>query len=380
MTVYVVATLLTCLLAFAYERRKDLWWLMPLAALPLAVVASARWKVGTDFTRTYLPEYCALEHVRGRGDAFAQEKVFARRAKQGGYRKTPEQIRQYFVKVLARCEPGYRAVMEVAVWCRLGLRYVIGFCAALTAACVFFAIFRFSRWPSLAAFLYVGTGNYFLGLNIMRQYVAIGLLLVATGFVLDRRPWRFLCCVALAALFHHSAFLMLPCWLLGRMDLTPKRSVPIIVAALVLSFAAGPFVRKALVLAGADHYAHYFKSQVAADGFEWMFFSINVCFLALGAWCWDRACAGNRLFAVWYGMTVLGTVALALSGFVPLMKRVNYYYAAPQFLMLPEMLLAEEDVRKRRWLTALAVLVFAAETVVAVCMMNKNGVLPYRMR
>ena len=78
-------------------------------------------------------------------------------------------------------------------------------------------------------------------------------------------------------------------------------------------------------------------------------------------------------------MTVLGTVALAFSGTVPLMKRVNYYFAAPQFLMLPEMLMAEEKPWLRRWLTVLAILAFAAETFVAVFLMNKNEPLPYHV-
>ena len=77
-------------------------------------------------------------------------------------------------------------------------------------------------------------------------------------------------------------------------------------------------------------------------------------------------------------MTVLGTVALTFSGAIPLMKRVNYYYAAPQFLMLPEMLLAEENPRRRYALTTLVVVAFIAETAVSVYFFNKNGVLPYR--
>jgi len=380
MIVYAIATLLTCLLAFIYERRRELWWLMPLAALPLAFVASVRWNVGTDFRRTYLPEYRALEFVRGVGKPAAEEKVFVRWAKRGTFGKTPERVQRHFVKVLGRCEPAYRALMEASVSCGIGLRPVMGFCAMLTAAFVFLAIFRHSRWPSLAAFLYVATGNYFLSLNIVRQYVAIAIALVALEFVFDNRPWRFLGCLLAAALFHYSAVLLLPCWLLGRMELTPKRGMPVIAAALALSLVASPIVHKVLVSVGADHYARYFRSALAEDGFEWLFFAINVCFLAMGAWYWDRAREGNRLFSLWYGMTVLGTVALAFSGSVPLMKRVNYYYAAPQFLMLPEMLLAEDDPKRRKWLAVLVVCAFVAETVVSVCILNKNGVLPYRIR
>jgi len=36
-------------------------------------------------------------------------------------------------------------------------------------------------------------------------------------------------------------------------------------------------------------------------------------------------------------------------------------------------------VRRRRILTTLAILAFVAETIVSVCLMNKNGVLPYRV-
>ena len=71
-------------------------------------------------------------------------------------------------------------------------------------------------------------------------------------------------------------------------------------------------------------------------------------------------------------MTLLGTLALALSGVLPLMKRVNYYYAAPQFLLLPEVLQAEEDAKRRRILTVLIVLAFAAETIVAVGIYNER--------
>lgn len=401
MIVYTVAVLLTVLLAFAYERRRDLWWLMPLAALPLALVAVARWNVGTDFRRTYLPMYRALEHLRGVGKPAAKEKVFVRWAKRKTFGKTPKRVRKHFCKLVHRSEPGYRALMEVSLRSGVGFFGVISFCALATAACVFFAIFRFSRWPSLAAFLYVASSNYFLSLNIMRQYVAVGIGLVALTFIVDRKLWHFLACVAVATLFHYSAIALLPCCILSRTEITPKRGLVLVASALALALVIAPVfvdiveIAVALVLAvssavappvhrfllgvGADHYASYFSSVLAKDGFEWIFFAINLCFLAIGAWYWDRVREGNRLFVLWYGMTVIGTIALAFSGCIPLMKRINYYYAAPQFLMLPEILLAEEDVRRRRILTGVAILAFLAETIVAVCLLNKNGVLPYRI-
>lgn len=377
--IYVVATLLACLAAFAYERRREWRWLMALAAVPLLVVAAMRWNVGTDFYRTYLPEYRALEQVRGARTPPRKVKIFSYLAKRNLFGRTPKKVCNQFKKVLHRSEPAYRLLMEGALWSGLGFRAVIAICALISTACVFCAIFRFSRWPTLATFLYVATGNYFLSLNIMRQYVAIGIGLLAVAFVTDRKPWKFLLYVAIATAFHYSAVLLLPLYALSRTELNPRRGIVVIGVALALSFVSAPAVLGALRMIESE-YAKYFSSRLASDGFEWLFFAINCSFLAIGAWYWRGAVAGNRLFAVWYGMTVLGTVALAFSNTIPLMKRVNYYYAAPQFLMLPEIVLAEGN-RRRRWaLTAMVVVAFIAETAVSVYLLNKNGALPYRWK
>lgn len=375
--IYAAATLLACLAAFAYERRREWRWLMAIAAVPLLAVAAMRWNVGTDFRLTYLPEYRALEQVRGTRTPPRKVKAFTYLAKRHRFGRTPQRVCEKFKKVLHRSEPAYRLLMEGALYSGLGFRAVIAVCALITTACVFFAIFRFSRWPTLATFLYVATGSYFLSLNIMRQYVAIGIGLLAVTFVTDRKPWRFLLCVAVATTFHYSAVLLLPLYVLSRKELHPRHCIDIIAVSIALSFVAAPVAHGALSLVGSE-YAKYFSSKLAADGFEWLFFTINCCFLAMGAWYWRGAVAGNKYFAVWYGMTVLGTAALAFSGAIPLMKRVNYYYAAPQFLMLPEIVLAEGN-RRRRWaLTALVVIAFIAETAVSIYIFNKNGVLPYR--
>ena len=59
------------------------------------------------------------------------------------------------------------------------------------------------------------------------------------------------------------------------------------------------------------------------------------------------------------------------------MKRINYYYSAPLFMMLPCIISAEDDEKKRRVLKWGLIAVFVLETIVAVVLMNKNEVMPY---
>ena len=383
MIVYMVATLLACLAAWMARRdqaHRKLW--IVASALPLTIVAAARWGLGTDLDFLYLPHFCAVEWMHGGASPELSDQLFrplyeglSRRS----YSGLPCDAAAVFWRNFSIEELAYRYLMHGIIACGGSFRWFIVITAVITGTLVFFAIWRQSRWPALAVYFYVVTSNYFLSLNIVRQYIAIGFVLVSLTFVLERRPWRFLLLVAAGMLFHKTAVLALPCWAFARLDVRLRWGYVAVLLAIAASFVAEPFFRTVLPCVGAGFYVRYFDMRFAKDGFEWFFFAINVCFMVMGTWYWNRAKNANPLFRCWYWMTVAGTVALSFSAAVPLMKRVNYYFAAPQFLMLPEMLLAEENIRIRRCLVALAVIAFAAETAVAVFWLNKNEPLPYRI-
>ena len=387
MVVYVAATLISCLLgwqATRTDRYRILWCIA--AALPLALVSALRWGVGTDMFYLYLPQFRAVEWMSGGGGADLARECFQPLIDGGVIHRSmsalfgdPMALAEVYWHGFSLEEPGYRALVWTIVRCGGSFHWFTVLTSFATAALVFAAIWRQSKAPVLAIYFYVATSNYFLSLNIVRQYLAVALVLLAVTFAVDRRFWRFALCVAVAALFHRSAVLALSVWFLPKLRMRPIAGFALVGLGCLASLYAAPFLRTVLPQIGLGIYVKYFDAGFSKDGFEWMFFAINVAFMVMGTWYYARAGSRNRCFAVWYWMTVLGTVALTFSGTVPLMKRVNYYFAAPQFLMLPEMLMAEGNRRLRRWLVVLAVLAFAAETAVAVALMNKNEPLPYRI-
>lgn len=391
MVVYLTATLASCLLAYWCEKRnadaltavdgRRRWAELVLCALPLMLVSAARWGVGTDFLYTYLPEFRALQWLRaGGGDALCQE-LFAPLCPQlasWGLPGTPETALPFFLDVLDKCEPGYRAIMEAAVMLGGNFRLVITVTSVIIGVCVYYAIFTQCSAPVLAIYLYVASSNYFLSLNIIRQYIAIGIGLVAVQFIREKRMLPFLVCVAAAMLFHTTAVVLLPCYFVCRVELKPRYALLLTAGVLACSGILGAAAAWLMPRIGLGYYARYLGSVWNEEGFETLFFAVNVCVLVFGGYYWQKAKQRCPYYVIWYNMTLLGTLALALSGVLPLMKRVNYYYAAPQFLLLPEALQAEEDPR-RRILTGVVAAAFAAETLVAVVLLNKNEVLPYRL-
>lgn len=392
MAVYTAAVLLSCLLAGGLQKRTQSGQITQgsrrqltegiLCGLPLLLISAARWGIGTDFYCTYLPEFRALQWRRsGGGDALRDalfEKIAPKLA-QWDLPSTPESALNHFLGVLDKSEPGYRVLMELGVWLNGNFRVVIGVTSLAVAVCVFYAIYTQSSSPVLAIYLYVFTSNYFLSLNIVRQYVAVGIGLVAVQFIREKKLLPYLLCVGAAMLFHTTAVLLLPCWFLCRVELKPRYGLLLVALTLAGSGILGSVGAWLMPRIGLGYYARYLGSAWDEGSFETILFAVNLCVLLFGGWYWNKAKERCPYYVIWYNMSVLGTLALALSGVLPLMKRINYYYGAPQFLLLPEALRAEENPRRRRVLTLLLVLAFAAETIVAVGLYNKNGVLPYRI-
>ena len=379
MIVYILATALTCFLVWFGERRERKWPWRICAALPLMIVSAIRWDVGTDFYYTYYPVSLAFECVKEGETTDLITKIFSPVFDRLRGPTTNTIVKMYwnFHGSLQNIGPGYRLVMEAAWLFGGGIRTLMALFSIAIGTLVFVAIYRQSKWPALAAFLYVATSNYFLSLNIVRQYFAIALGLVAVELILKRKLLPFLDCVAIAAFFHPSAIVLLPLYFIGRIELRLRWCALLVIAAAVVAPFAAPTVAWGLESAGFHRYAGYFNSAYRSDGFEWMFFAINVSFLIFGGWYWECAKAKSPYFILWYNMTVIGTIFLAFSGAFPLMKRINYYFAAPQFLLLPEILLAESRPVVRKVLTMLVIVGFALETTVAVWMFNKNEPLPY---
>lgn len=62
----------------------------------------------------------------------------------------------------------------------------------------------------LSLFLFIGTGVFFASLNLVRQYVAIVILMLGFDYLENNQYIKFLIVIVVASLFHTSAFIMIP--------------------------------------------------------------------------------------------------------------------------------------------------------------------------
>lgn len=73
-----------------------------------------------------------------------------------------------------------------------------------------YLIGKYSVNPFMSVFLYVNLYLFYLDMNYIRQAIAMSILCFAFGFLRDKKFWRFLLIVAIAACFHLTALYMIP--------------------------------------------------------------------------------------------------------------------------------------------------------------------------
>ena len=353
------------------------------AMIPFLAVMSARWCVGVDTWHTYTPEYLGMKseavqltdeedqimlicsQLNGRmdhGNSIEDAKKI-----------TLEDTYRNFREAYHHTGIGFQLLQRVLVLFHADVQWLYFVTSLIILGLTFTAIWQQSSYPLLACLFFVITGNFFLSMNIVSQYIAVAICLFACIFAEKRKPVWFFLLVALAATFHISALVFMAVYFLPKLKIKPLWCIIAVAAALLVAQFAFPLIKK-LVEVIAPKYARHFA---LASDFEWIFFGIGCAVLALGTYYFNQ---GKDLpfFRLWYYMNVLGLITLAFSGNIPLMKRINYYFAVPHFLLIPMLMNLEEDKKRRIALHILTIGLFTVQIIVAIWHLNKHATLPYR--
>lgn len=230
-----------------------------------------------------------------------------------------------------------------------GYNLLAGLIGAFTANYgAFFFVCALMIFIPLAFFIYRNSANYFLSyfafivlrlfdfsMNGLRQAVAMSIAVFAFEFAMKKKPWQFIGVVLFAALFHYSALIVLPIYIL--VNLKPnKYHVP----ALVILYFLFYFSRDLIVgLAYQLYYintdssfiSHYETTTIGLMGL----FIIGL--VILGALMHNplNPNVSKKQKALFYIMVAaifihsFGTVSY-------LFKRLNNYYLMYLLIYLPE--------------------------------------------
>lgn len=118
-------------------------------------------------------------------------------------------------------------------------------------------IAKYTKPFELGIFLYLSTGMFFTSFNIIRQYLALAILLCGIKHLLKKDFKRYLVYILIAASVHKSFLLMIPIYFLVTYKKFFKLLPLILVGTLVFLIAFEDIMR--FILQGGE-YSHYVKN------------------------------------------------------------------------------------------------------------------------
>ena len=123
---------------------------------------------------------------------------------------------------------------------------------------------RYSKNKLLSMLLFIAIGTFSMQFFITRQSLAISMTLISIIFALERKPLKFLLFALAATMFHSSAIIFLPVYLLPKLKID-KATLSIILIGFFVAFFFGN--QLATLLMGIDpYYSKYIGTAYDISG------------------------------------------------------------------------------------------------------------------
>lgn len=221
-----------------------------------------------------------------------------------------------------------------------------------------------------------------LTFNMVRQGVAVSIIFYAISFSIEKKFWKYLFWVLVAAIFHFTAILALPLYYLPRIvgqRLSINRNIARILGAFILlSLTIPRIINTTAELSLFSKYAAYTTFVPGGTGGNYSFYiKLILVFSALILYKFKKLKGQNVPLYI-----LLAAVELALLSvgfFAPFIRRISVYMMPFTLLLVPEFIEIFPRSYKRR-LAYLAIIAFGLLYFISVFyILGNSDIFPYNL-
>lgn len=352
MYIYFITIGIALFWAFLYEHRKRTIFskkeqvaenvVIFLAIAPLIFISGCRYFVGQDY-ENYL-----LWYEKGKASGFSNiilDIVF------------------YFMRMISDSGQFFFIVSSI---------FILG--------CILITIFKESMYPFMSLYLFVFTRGYFRSMNVVRQYVAVAVIMFSIRYIKERDLKKFLIITILATLIHPSAVLMFLIYFLYDIKITPK----IVALVGVFVYFGGFFIRNYFVplISKYTEYGNYFlqDSSYYESSFKRSLLYIYIIIFIMLTIQYYKNNLVVKLpnYKILYNTIFVGIILLLLTNFMPRnFWRIVWYLDVFLTIYLPENI---NYINSKIWRNLFKLFIYMAFFILTIVYIGngEQAVLPYR--
>lgn len=215
--------------------------------------------------------------------------------------------------------------------------------AFLQIYCIYFQSSRYLFLLPYVIFFYFVSTNFMYSLNIMRQTIALNMLLVGVRFILDKNIFKWIACCFLASLFHVTALTGLLFYFLNKNIIRNKYFS---VVFIIVFFYASQYIFKNYLDYFLNNYLTIIMPEYSNDslvlqdrgysiknGFSFFDFFTSIVYLVfINNYEKCSIMYKKYGFILFFNLSVIGTLIFPLVHNNILLDRINYYFMGFRFL------------------------------------------------
>jgi len=263
-------------------------------------------------------------------------------------------------------------------------------------ASVMYLIYKYSKYPIISVFLFIAL-YYLYSFFLLRQVIAIGIIVFSYKFILEKKPIKFIILVMIAVLFHKSAWLFIFAYPFCRYIKFGKKNYILIAIAFVIANMLPNFILGIInTFDISGTLSVYIKYGVYDTSGKISMFGlfITVAILILGHYYYSITNKNNnkkieeakknnqnnevelirnenkknmKEYNILLNLSTLGSVIFAFSNVVSEFYRVSLYFSIFNILLVAAALNSELSSRKKRTIVicfiVISILYFLVRTI-----------------
>jgi hypothetical protein len=252
-------------------------------------------------------------------------------------------------------EVGFNA-LTYAIYFLCGFEnYILVFAIFAFATIYFFikAMYEQSQWFVFSFMMFMLLGYYFQSLSTVRYYLALSMALYSVKYVIQRDWPRFVLIVLIGALFHKSVLVILVLYVVAQLDWKRWMYVTLLILGVSCLFFRDIYLKIVIFL-----YPSYKNTEYLSGGTSWANIVRCLAVFAFSLIMYRSTIKNNRRNKFYFICNVMALVLYIFGSFLPIISRIGYYLTVTHILLIPSLILAVKDERKRKMCTA---------AVVAIC-------------
>ena len=259
------------------------------------------------------------------------------------------------------------------------IRLMLGTCALITLLPVYKSIWdkKDTIHVGYAALVFILL-FYPTSFNIIRQYMAIGIVCISYKYIFDRKPVKFGLCILIAFSCHSSAIAFVPAYFLWTKDgdiVNDWRLWSVLAITLLLSLSLDRLMGSGLFAGDLERFEGYLDSDSGGRNRD---FILNALVMVLLLPLMKQLNMIDKKNKFYYVMLIMQCI-IGITGFnSPFIKRVGLYYGISEVFILGAIPCLKMENKTKKMIKTILIIYIIGRFVLVDYILNQPKIIPYK--